>query len=135
LTGINVIILYSNTIFGGKSDSGLSANQITALVGAVNFLSVFGGMTLLSVTGRRPIFVYLVGLLAISNILMGILTLNEQHTAEIIVCLLFIVLFEFSVGTILWLYLAEILHDKSIGVAVMMNWLVTLLVSAIIPSV
>jgi len=40
--------------------------------------------------------------------------------------LLFVLFFEISSGPITWLYMAEIMHDKSLGIAVVMNWVVNL---------
>lgn len=44
----------------------------------------------------------------------------------IVMLLLFVLFFEISSGPITWLYMAEIMHDKSLGVAVVMNWVVNL---------
>ena len=49
--------------------------------------------------------------------------------------MLFIVLFEFSVGPILWLYMAEICQDKAIGLACSLNWLIGLIISFAIPPI
>jgi len=37
-----------------------------------------------------------------------------------------VLFFEISSGPITWLYMAEIMHDKSLGIAVVMNWTVNL---------
>ena len=42
---------------------------------------------------------------------------------------LFVLFFEISSGPITWLYMAEIMHDKSLGIAVVMNWIVNLAVA------
>jgi predicted MFS family arabinose efflux permease len=107
LTGINVIIFYSNTIFEEGTD--LAPELITFLVGAVNFLSTLGGMALLTKFGRRSIALVCQFLMAVVLILLGWCAQVKYSTAEIVFVLVFIVLFEFSVGTILWLYMAEIL--------------------------
>lgn len=44
-------------------------------------------------------------------------------------------LYEFSVGTIIWLYMAEILQDKAIGIATCGNMVISLLVSIAIPPI
>ena len=51
MTGINVIMFYSNTIFA--SGTSLGPNQVSNLIGVVNFLSTFGGLILLSNYGRN----------------------------------------------------------------------------------
>jgi len=48
--------------------------------------------------------------------------------------LVFIALFEFGPGPITWLYMAEIMQDKAVSIATVMNWMVCLLVSLVIPK-
>lgn len=47
--------------------------------------------------------------------------------------LLFTAFFEFSLGPILWLYLAEILPPQGLGIAVFLNWAVVILISLLTP--
>lgn len=60
LTGINVIMFYSNTVFKSSdpNEKGLSATTITGIVGLVNFVTTFGGMALLAKFGRRTIMLW-----------------------------------------------------------------------------
>ena len=52
-----------------------------------------------------------------------------------IACLmLFIVAFEFSSGPIVWLYMSEIMQDKSQSVATVLNWCMNLIISIICPK-
>jgi SP family facilitated glucose transporter-like MFS transporter 1 len=46
----------------------------------------------------------------------------------------FIAAFEFSSGPIVWLYNAEIMQDKSVSIAAVLNWLMNLMISVITPS-
>ena len=51
-----------------------------------------------------------------------------------LVCLMaFIVFFEFASGPITWLYMAEIMQDKAVSLATVMNWTVNLIISIICP--
>ena len=43
--------------------------------------------------------------------------------------------FEISSGPITWIYLAEILEDKAMGLCAGMVWFATLVVSAVLPSI
>lgn len=49
--------------------------------------------------------------------------------------MVFIALFEFSSGPITWLYMAEIMQDKAVSIATVLNWLINLIISATIPSI
>ena len=48
--------------------------------------------------------------------------------------MLFIALFEFSSGPITWLYMAEIMQDKAVSIATVLNWSINLIISVITPS-
>jgi hypothetical protein len=62
-------MFYSNTIFA--SLGGISPDMITFLVGVVNFLATFGGLTLLFKFGRRTIMLYVGAVMAIILVAVG----------------------------------------------------------------
>ena len=43
--------------------------------------------------------------------------------------------FEISSGPITWIYLAEILEDKAMGLCAALIWLGTLVISAVLPTI
>ena len=131
LTGINFIMFYSNTLFGNL---GLPAQQITGLVGVVNFLTTFGGLFLLSIAGRRTIMMFSSATMAALLIFNGFFSLNEDNTLAIVCTMGFIAFFEFSSGPITWLYMAEIMQDKALSIATVLNWCINLIISLITPS-
>jgi len=135
LTGINVIMFYSNSIFSSSEggDISLSANASTALVGTVNFVCTLGGLALLSRFGRRTLMLFGSIAMAATLVAVGIAALKGLQVLEIIFVLMFVAFFEFSSGPITWLYMAEIMQAKALGVAVCINWLVNLVISAAIP--
>jgi MFS transporter, SP family, galactose:H+ symporter len=49
--------------------------------------------------------------------------------------MLFIVLFEFSLGPIPWLYMAEIMTDKGLSLAVLLNWIMTIIMAIATPYI
>ena len=134
LTGINIIMFYSSKIFE-KANLALSAQSVTGLVGGVNFVTTLGGMALLTYAGRRTIMLW--GNLLMASVLLGlgVCSLVDQKLLEIVLLLCFIALFEFSSGPITWLYMAEIMQDKAVSIATVLNWLISLIVSATIPSI
>jgi len=131
MTGINIIMFYSNTIF---ANTGMDPSFVTALVGGVNFVSTLGGMGLLGFFGRKSIMFTCSILMAISLAGLGFCNLNNQNTGMVIFLLTFITLFEFSSGPITWLYMAEIMQDKGSSIATVMNWMINLIISAITPG-
>ena len=47
--------------------------------------------------------------------------------------MLFVLFFEFSLGPIPWIYMSEIMTDKGLSIAVLINWLTTLMLSIVTP--
>lgn len=132
-------MFYSSNIM---SSSGLPPNQITALVGFVNCVSVFPTIILFAKFGRKVLLWTLSLAIAASLIGLGVsLMLDAQslidHNVHIPVCqtlsvvflLLFIMFFEFSLGPLLWVYLSEILNEKGLSLGVGVNQIFTVLIA------
>ncbi len=69
LSGINVVIFYSSTIM---NQTGLAPNYITALVGFVNFITVFPTIYLFKRFGRRTLLWTLSLAIAASLVGLGV---------------------------------------------------------------
>jgi MFS family permease len=126
-------MFYSNTIF--KAGTSLDSNTITTLIGTINFVTTLVGMFLLTIAGRRTIMLWSFFFIAIILVLIGFLSLAGESTAVIILILVFISLFEFGPGPITWLYMAEIMQDKAVSIATVVNWSVSFIISACIPMI
>lgn len=113
----------------------MDAQQITLLVGAVNFGATLGGLLLLFNFGRKTLMVIFNACMAVTLVVIGFASLNDSSNLKIAMTLAFICFFEFSSGPIVWLYMAEIMQDKATSVATVMNWTISLIVSATIPSI
>ena len=131
LTGINIIMFYSNTIL---KNVGMKPAVITGLIGGVNFGATFGGLFLLGIAGRKTILFYCSILIAINLVLLGWLSLTDHQTSVVFLVMIFICLFEFSSGPITWLYMSEIMQDKALSIATVLNWSINLIVSIIVPG-
>lgn len=130
LTGINAIMFYSNMVFKGLE---MTNTTITGLIGIVNFVTTLGGLALLTCFGRRTIMLVFNALMAITLIILAYYSF-ERNTIGMVVCVLvFIAFFEFSSGPIIWLYMAEIMADKAMGVATFLSWGGSLAISVSIP--
>ena len=138
-------MFYSNTLFSSLG----SPDLVTFLIGSVNFLSVFGGLFLLFRYGRKSIMVTFNLGMAIILFLVGFVSLKqsgwkpEDHedgasnpytVPSVLLVLIFIAFFEFSSGPITWLYMSEIMQDKTQSIATVLNWLVNLVISLVTPS-
>lgn len=113
----------------------MDAVTVTELCNVVNFVATFGGLALLSCAGRKTIMVFMNIVMAGILFTVGLAIMYEWNTVTVICILSFIAAFEFSSGPITWLYMSEIMQDKAVSIATVLNWLVTLVVSAITPSI
>ena len=134
-------MFYSNTLFSSLG----SPDLVTFLIGSVNFLSVFGGLFLLFRYGRKSIMVTFNIGMAIVLFSVGFVSLKQSNWKDedgsnpytvpsVLLVLVFIAFFEFSSGPITWLYMSEIMQDKTQSIATVLNWLVNLVISLVTPS-
>ena len=73
MTGINVIMFYSNTIF---KNAGVPATTVTGLVGIVNFVSTLIGMVFLGYFGRKTLMLVFNVLMALDLAGLGIFSIK-----------------------------------------------------------
>ena len=130
LTGINVIMFYSNIVFKGLD---ISNSTITALIGIVNFSATLVGFVLLYFFGRKIIMAVGNGCMAITLLMLSYFSFIHHTTGMVTCVLLFISFFEFSSGPIVWLYNSEILQDKALALATFLSWSFSLAISISIP--
>lgn len=68
-----------------------------------------------------------------SLIVFGISYMNEWSVPQIVLILLFVCLFEFSLGPIVWIYMSEIMTDKGTSFGTFINLGFTILMAIITP--
>ncbi|KAJ3102651.1 High-affinity glucose transporter rgt2 [Phlyctochytrium planicorne] len=137
LTGINVILYYSNTIFlnMGFKDAGNDFNSIVSFPIAnafINFVATFPGMWAVERFGRKPLLVYGGFVMGIAHALVFafITGSNNGNTGlswgAIFAIYLFLFAFASTWGPVVWSYQAEIfplrIRAKGTGIATMTNW-------------
>ena len=133
-SGTNIANFYSNSLFE-SSGSNFAPEEITAIIGVTNFIGVIICMYLLSFFGRRTLMLWGFAGMAISLLMLGTFGLYKVNGFVIQSVILYRFAFEISSGPITWIYLAEILEDKAMGLCAGLIWFGTLVVSAILPSI
>lgn len=137
LSGINVLIFYSSTIFATIGKSGAVGAAIT---NTANLMGAIGGMSMLAYFGRKTILCTWSFFMAASMILMGNAYIQASGcpdpavdcpaaSQEVYYCVAFVVFFEFGMGVIPWLYMAEIMTNSGMSAGVVTNQVFTLLIS------
>lgn len=138
LSGINVVILYSNIVFTKGLDKGYKAEYTarigTIIVGIVNWAATMVAIPLLTKLGRKTIMVTGQIIMGISLIVLGIFAITGWATGTIIFTLLFVAFFEIGIGSVLWLYLAEIMTEGGLSIATVVVWTLSILVGLFTPK-
>ena len=124
LTGINVILAYSNTIllhiFGDKT-SGFTARTGTYVISLVNFFSSFMSIFMVKRFGRRTLLLWGHTGVALAHLCVAICTITSTNIGVLGGICFFLFAYQNSSGPVAWLYAAETCCD--VGLAVSLNTL------------
>lgn len=138
LSGINVIIFYSTVLL--KQEGGASnVHYMTAMLGFVNMAATliclaFVESKLHLEFGRKLMLLQGTVGMCICNVLTGLFSVTESNPWLILTfILIFLCFFESSLGTVLWIYLSETMVDKSVGLAIALNWIFAGIVVGTLP--
>ena len=138
LSGINAILYYSNFIFAAAGFSQLSGALQTVLVGFMNLLATFLGMSLIDKLGRRTLL--LIGSVGMALCLSGVAAVFFTHShLDALVWLLaaYIGFFAISQGAVIWVYIAEVFPNRvrakgqSLGSS--SHWIMNAIISLLFP--
>jgi hypothetical protein len=132
LTGINVIMFYSNMVFKGLE---IPPSTVTFLIGIVNFVASFIGVLLLACLGLKFLMLWFNAAMALTLILLSVFAFQHSTAGMVSCVLLFILFFNFSSGTIMWIYMSEIMQEKAVSIATFLNNFMNLVISVSIPFV
>ena len=111
----------------------IKPEYMTPIIMFFNFITVFGGLWLLSKYGRKTILFWGNIAMAIFLYLIGLFFLVGFESGTILMILLFICAYNCSSGPVIWLYMSEIMQDKGTGFASSLNWGITIVISTIVP--
>ena len=68
-------------------------------------------------------------MMGLCHILIGTFAFLKISTAAFIFIMLFLVIYQISNGTVVWLYCSEIAGDRALGICVFVLWSVILLLT------
>jgi len=131
LSGINAIILFSNKIFGEEN-----GNLYTMIMDILQILGTIVAGMIIERLGRKSLLVNGMASIAIILGLFGVISFinNESGVLKYLIWG-YILAFGLSIGPIPWVYIADILPDIAIGIAVLGNWASTFLISLLFPII
>ncbi|KAF2643033.1 general substrate transporter [Massarina eburnea CBS 473.64] len=147
-TGINAVLYYAPTIFGGL---GLNSNSVsllaTGVVGIVMFIATIPAVMWVDSWGRKPTLIIGAIGMAICHFIIAAITASyqddwEHHQsagwAAVVMVWLFVVHFGYSWGPCAWIVIAEIwpLSNRPYGIALgaSSNWMNNFIVGQVTPD-
>jgi SP family arabinose:H+ symporter-like MFS transporter len=137
LSGINAGVFYSTSIFMVIGGSVFMARLYSFLTTVVFLFACVGSIPLLGRFGRTTLLISGQAFLAIDLVVMGVLVVigNTPNILLVIGVMLLFVLFSYSLGSTLWLYLGEACIDKALGISATVNLICVCFVTGVFPVV
>lgn len=141
LSGINVVIFYTNDIFK-EAKVNIDSNIATIIVGVMQVVATFASTLVVDRAGRRILLLLSTGVMGLCTILLGVFfTLKDQDEDSvanigwlpIVAMCVFILMFSLGFGPIPWMMIGELFAPDVKGVASSMagafNWILAFVVT------
>ena len=123
IVGINVVLAYSHTILQRirkhNHGKGLSPKTGTIIIGIVNFVATAGSIPVIANFNRKTLLLWGHFFIFVFHMLNGIFAIEGMDTWQLVMMNLFLVAYEFSSGTVCWIYIAEAVVDSALGLCVL----------------
>ena len=129
-TGVNATFFYSNEIFTLKYTGYQAEKEArigTLMIGVTMFLTSFLSPILLMKLGRRTILIIGHTGMLIFLTALGISAIYNLNIYIKIFTVCYLFFFNPSIGTISWIYGAEILNEKAISLKKFITWALTIM--------
>lgn len=135
LSGINAVFYYSSTFFKGVVDNPLVG---TTIVGATNVIATYAALLMMDRMGRRTLILLSSGGMFLSCVVIVLSLLGYfGHFTALIAVNAYVSFFEFGLGPIPWLIVAEMFSGKYVAAAMsvssQLNWAMNFVVGMIFP--
>jgi len=135
IIGVNAIIYYSTTLFKDFESTSKFPQVYTVIVGIINLASAMVATLAIKKAGRKNLLLAGTVVVFASLILLPIVNwaIPNDTTLSKYFIFIFIAGFGFSLGSVTWLYVSEILPDIGVGIATLLNWATCVLVVQTFP--
>jgi hypothetical protein len=137
LTGFNIVMMYSNSIFHQLNDgkqSFLSPRQGTYLTGIINIFAAIVATQGVKHIGRRTLLIW--GHLAMTSFHILIAWFSSRPGNEnvmLVMIMLFIFAYQTTSGPVAWIYFAETTIDAALGLCLFVLWFTVFVLSLVCP--
>ncbi|XP_006620162.1 facilitated trehalose transporter Tret1-like [Apis dorsata] len=140
LSGINVVIFYTNSIFK-KANTDLNPGYSTIIVGVIQVLAVFVSTLIVDHIGRRILLFISIIFLCLTSCILGVyfylseneIDVNSIKWLPLVSVCIFIIMFNIGFGPLPWMMMGEIFAPEVKGVAAssacLFNWILVFIVT------
>ncbi|KAF2877159.1 general substrate transporter [Massariosphaeria phaeospora] len=147
-TGINAVLYYAPTIFGGLGLESTAVSLLaTGVVGIVMFIATIPAVMYVDSWGRKPTLIIGAIGMALCHFIIAVITAKNQNDwehhqaagwAAVVMVWLFVIHFGYSWGPCAWIVVAEIwpLSNRPYGIALgaSSNWMNNFIVGQVTPD-
>jgi SP family facilitated glucose transporter-like MFS transporter 3 len=135
-SGINAVFYYSTAFFEGVIEDPLVG---TTIVGAVNVLATYAVLFLMDRCGRKTLILWSSAGMFFSCIVIVLSLLGHLSNMFALVAVnVYVIFFEFGLGPIPWLVVAEMFSGQyvaaAMGISSQVNWACNFIVGLIFPT-
>ena len=129
-SGVNALVFYSTKIFKESSngDHG-QAVLYSTLFAVFKLLATIASSQVITRFGRKPLLI--AGDIGMALALGGIVVLGYAGAVSVIIfpIFIYIIIFGLTYGPVPWIFIAEVLPDVGVGIAILLNWATAFLVA------
>ena len=118
-SGVNAIFSYSTSMFPMPV---MEARLFSLMLGLMNMVTSLAGAPFVDKYGRRVLMLLGTAGCFLSLAAAGVASLLSITILSVLTMLAFILFFELSLGPLVWVYTGELLFDRAMSVAVLINW-------------
>ena len=118
LTGINIILLYSNTILAlVLTGNSFTPRQGVYMISIINTVASAVSIWTVKAFGRRPLLIWGHAGVCITHIMIATFILLGIDFGVLVMMCVFMFIYQNTSGPIAWIYAAETLTDVGLGVS------------------
>lgn len=135
LTGINVINLYSTTMFKEmhKGGGGIAPRTGTYIVGVFNVVGTACSILFVNNFGRKTLLIWGHILIAIVHAMVGYFNVEGNNNGVVAMIMVFLFVYGNTSGPLAWLYAAETVIDVAMGICLLTLWGTVCVLSQVCP--
>lgn len=130
-SGINAVLMYSNTMFEKMNISRMMSKVMTIIIGFTLLGADSLAIPVLKIAGRKTIMVTCAALLFLNLSILGTIALFDEipGIAKGSFIFLYLIIFSVSFGGTMWMYCGEFLNEKAMSLSASSNFLANCVVN------